>query len=723
MKTIHIIFNAHIDPIWLWPWQSGLDECLATCRSACDRLDANPDIIFTRGEAWVYEQIERLDPQLFERIRGHVGAGRWEITGGWYIQPDCNQPSGWGMEKQIAIGKAYFQEKFGQFPTVAYNVDSFGHAATLPGIMRSAGQDSYILTRPGQHERPLPSRLFRWRGYGDGPEVIVCRPDCYVAHVHNLDIGYVRASTDHLPEGCEHTVSFIGVGDHGGGPTEKQIAWCRRHAHDIDGWRMEFSSLTRFFESVRSSGIDLPLVVGELQHHAVGCYSVYRPIKTGVRRAEHLLAQVDSVGADNSDGAIDRAWKRVCFHQFHDTMGGTCIPSAYVVVNDQVGGASAEADEALQYELRRRYSALPDDPMQRIVLLNASDTAYDGYVEYEPWCGPWPTRWSAECMPIDESGNRVHHQVINSESVTHSSLIDKDLPRLVFRLTAQPGELRVLRIKRSSDVRDAERGVTTRSSGSISSTLGVKCKLDRVEWTSTDTDASYSLPLRFDLIRDTSDTWSHDTDRYDDEALESAKWDDPAMVCRGPLLASLVAEGAVGGSALKAEWRVYSGERFADLKLTVDWHEHHRVLKLVLPFESATNERRDGIMGGSLIRTNDGIERPLRDWTLLTGKEAGTLGVVCPDVYALDVTDDRVRITLLRSCLMAHHDPTPPRQADAVYADQGVHVFRFRFFHGSGATQATLDSHAYMMQRPLIIGDLTRGMPTVLPGCEPYLED
>ena len=110
MKTIHLIFNAHIDPIWLWPWQAGLDAVLATCRSACDRLDAHPDLTFTRGDAWSYEQIERVDPALFERIRKHVEAGRWSIVGGWWIQPDCNLPSDFALRKQIEIGRKYFDE-------------------------------------------------------------------------------------------------------------------------------------------------------------------------------------------------------------------------------------------------------------------------------------------------------------------------------------------------------------------------------------------------------------------------------------------------------------------------------------------------------------------------------------------------------------------------------------------------------------------------------------
>ncbi len=85
MITVHLILNAHIDPVWLWPWAAGVDETIATCRSACDRLDANPDAIFTRGEAWGYRMVETIDPELFARIRGHVASGRWEIVGGWWI--------------------------------------------------------------------------------------------------------------------------------------------------------------------------------------------------------------------------------------------------------------------------------------------------------------------------------------------------------------------------------------------------------------------------------------------------------------------------------------------------------------------------------------------------------------------------------------------------------------------------------------------------------------
>ncbi len=168
-RTVHLICQAHIDPVWLWPWTAGVDEVLNTCASMCDFLDRHPEVIFTRGESWVYEQVRRHDPTLFRRIVRHIRAGRWSPVGGWFIQPDCNLPGEEGLHQQIELGRAWFEKHVGSFPRVAYNVDSFGHTAALPEIMRAHGQDCYVFMRPMKEERALPSRVFRWRGYaGEG---------------------------------------------------------------------------------------------------------------------------------------------------------------------------------------------------------------------------------------------------------------------------------------------------------------------------------------------------------------------------------------------------------------------------------------------------------------------------------------------------------------------------------------------------------------------------
>jgi len=156
MKTVHMIGNSHLDPIWLWKRAEGIDAVLATARSACDRLDEYPELVFTCSASWFHRQIEEMDARLFARVRQFVRAGRWQLVGGMVIQPDCNLPGPESFARQLATGQAYFRRAFGRTATVGYNVDSFGHTAYLPRLLREAGIDSYVFMRPGPHEMDLP---------------------------------------------------------------------------------------------------------------------------------------------------------------------------------------------------------------------------------------------------------------------------------------------------------------------------------------------------------------------------------------------------------------------------------------------------------------------------------------------------------------------------------------------------------------------------------------
>jgi len=707
MITVHLILNAHIDPVWLWPWQAGLDEVLATCRSACDRLDSHPDIVFTRGEAWAYDAVERADPGLFARIAAHVAAGRWEITGGWWIQPDCNLPSGLGMRRQIALGREYFQSRFGQFPRVAFNVDSFGHAAALPGLMRADGQDRYVMMRPQEHELDLPARLFRWRGH-DGDQAVVVFRIAREYATREITADHVLGSLEDLPEGVTHTMCFIGVGDHGGGPTERQIQWCRDHAEAIDGCRLVFSSPSRFFDAVADRTSGLPLVTGELQHHAVGCYSVMRAVKLGVRRAEEALGQAELITAADpapEAGTAERltaSWRQVCFNQFHDTLGGTCIPSAYVQAEDQLGAAKACADETVQFALRRMMGALPDDPRQRIVLFNASEQAFDGYAVLAPWT---EARWRRHWRLLDEDGTIRVHQPVGQEAATRYPR------RILLRLTVPPRGLKVLTLDRGDPAApDAPSRAAAPAAEPIAAVLrfadaGVRFEpAPRLDFR----DDVWVAP-RLELHADPTDTWSHGVDRLGQGLIATADWEPARLIDDGPLMMSAIQHGAVGGADLNAEWRVHAGEPAVELLLRVHWRARRQMLKLVLPMR--LEARIDGVMDGVLPRTLDGRERPLRDFTLLRRDDGRAFGVVCPDVFALDAQADGPRLTLLRSPLMAHHDPAPadafPR---AIAADQGVHEFRFLFAAFEGLSTDWLERRAAMLHRPLIAADWTRGM-------------
>ena len=709
MRTVHLIFNAHLDPIWLWPWHAGLAEAISTARSVCDQLDECDDLIFTRGESWFYQQIQTHDPDLFDRITKHIANGRWEIVGGWYVQPDCNLPSYWGLEKQVQLGQDYFQKHFGQFPTTAFNVDSFGHTATLPRLMHQAGQQQYIMMRPQESEMDLPARLFRWQGEPGGPTVTTFRiADAYCTPSPEIHPQHIRASLEDLPQGINHTMCFIGLGDHGGVPSRAMTQWCRDHAHAFEGAELVFSSPSRFFTAIKNDLDKLPTVQGELQYHAVGCYSVDRQTKVMLRKAEHELRAAETVTSIRDDESIHQAWEHVCFHHFHDTLGGTCIPSAYPIVHAQLGAARTTADRLLRHQVIAHAQSLAPDPNQRIVLYNPTDTIFQGYVEVEPWTefNPWQKNWSLQTP----NGKTIPHQLINSEGLTQG------LVRLTFACLIKPKSVYTACINTNGTQRHTDTTsrptVTVKRPLQIGNTMGDHIALGQTSSMMVN-GQSVSLP-RLVLQQDSTDTWSHGISRYDEPLIDKIQIEQTHVIDQGPLLASIMQTGHIGNSPFSASWQVYADRPGVVLDLHVDWVQRHCVLKLVWDLPQSCQYRIDGIPGGSLQRQPDGRECPLRDWTQILLADTNRLGIACPDILALDGDEHRVRLTLLRGAIMAHHQPHNGKSPSARYADQGSHDFHFVFHADSDDLQTCLEQYATHYWLKPLSTDWTHGMPSRL---------
>ena len=162
-NEMHMIGNAHIDAVWLWRWPDGCAQVRSTFRSALERMKEYPDFVFTAASAAYYQWVEETDPDMFREIQARVREGRWRIVGGWWVQPDCNIPSGESLARQGLMGQRYFGEKFGVTAHTGYNVDSFGHSAMIPKIIKRQGMDNYVYMRPGWHEKSYPAWTFRWQ--------------------------------------------------------------------------------------------------------------------------------------------------------------------------------------------------------------------------------------------------------------------------------------------------------------------------------------------------------------------------------------------------------------------------------------------------------------------------------------------------------------------------------------------------------------------------------
>ena len=420
---VHMIGQGHLDPVWLWRWTEGRAEALATSQSAVDRLREFPEFHFVRGEAQVYQWIEQDDPALFAAIQELIEAGRWHLVNGMLIQPDMNLPSGESFVRQVLLGKAYMAAKFGIEPRIAYCVDSFGHAATLPMILRQCGFDAYVFMRPAPHEKELPANVFWWQA-PDGSRILSFRIAGAYTTRQDEHAEHIQLAVDAMPPELNETMCFFGVGNHGGGPTRAQIENVQQIAAGSDRWEVRFSDPQRYFTAIASAAEALPTVAEELQFHAIGCYSAVSDLKRAHRQAENGLLVAERMAALAAQWANRPApqqqlyalWQTLCFNQFHDTLGGTSLKQATDDAISALRGIVAAAEEisvdagravAMQIDTWR---GMPDRG-GAVVVFNPSAAPLAQYIEYEPWTdwGPWQgEQWGL----LDETGAPVPYQLL-----------------------------------------------------------------------------------------------------------------------------------------------------------------------------------------------------------------------------------------------------------------------------------------------------------------------
>ena len=280
-KTLYLISNAHLDPVWQWEWEEGAAAAVSTFRTAARFCRERDGYIFCHNEAVLYEWVEEYEPELFEEIRRLVDEGRWIIIGGWYIQPDCNMPAGETFIRHALYGRKYFFEKFGVIPDVANNFDSFGHSRGLVQILAKCGYKYYIHCRPGQLDMP---DSYKWIGY-DGSSVICERqPEGYGTGLGGA-YGKAKAKIDAAKDG-ESAMCLWGVGDHGGGASEKDLDMLDVLMKEaaMNGDTVRHAAPNDYFEQIDPD--KLPEWKAGVNPWAVGCYTSQASLKAMYRALE-----------------------------------------------------------------------------------------------------------------------------------------------------------------------------------------------------------------------------------------------------------------------------------------------------------------------------------------------------------------------------------------------------------------------------------------------------
>jgi alpha-mannosidase len=331
-KRVHLVCNAHLDPVWLWHWEDGLTEALSTYRVAADFCERYPEFVFNHNEVLLYRWAQEYEPQLFERIRRLVRKGQWEIAGGAYLQPDVNNTSGESHIRQFLLGREYFEKTFGVYPRTAYNFDPFGHGEGFPQILAGCGMERYVFCRPDWGTYDLPTGPFTWRDRS-GHEVVARR-----SHDHYLtNAKFAEWGPDRLDRFGDEPVSMIlwGIGNHGGGPSHDEYRQIRQYAKQHPELELIHSTIDGFFDDVLGELDELPVVQSEIQNSFPGCYTSMSRVKRGHREAESLMASAERLAtlawwwgtAPYPEKALEIAWRDILFTEFHDILPGSGVPT------------------------------------------------------------------------------------------------------------------------------------------------------------------------------------------------------------------------------------------------------------------------------------------------------------------------------------------------------------------------------------------------------------
>lgn len=684
---VHMIGNAHIDPVWLWPWQEGLAVVHSTFRSALDRLKEAPDSVFTASSALFYQWVSENDPAMLAEIRKRVEEGRWAVVGGWWVEPDVNIPNGESLIRHGLYGQLALRRLLGRTATIAYNPDSFGHPGTLPQILKLQGMNNYVFMRPEPENKELPANLFWWES-----------PDGSRALTYRIPISYITSGavrqrvydvvTKH-PDPSKNLMVFYGVGDHGGGTTKENLRSIAEVRKEPGAPTVLYSAPERYFSEIRKTGTSgLPVYKGDLQHFGVGCYTSLSAIKKLNRNTEIALQTAEKIssvgslvwGANYPAGEFESAWKRVLFLQFHDSLSGTSLPEHYEIATPEGYGYAAEiASRALYLAAQKLAWETPaaDPESDYLVAFNPHAWPVTSSVEYDlRWPKDKPSRVE------DEKGNAIPHQwaPATTEFPTRQRLIARvDLPAFGYR------QIRLRKIEGpapEATVRTAERLLENEHLRVAFSEDGA------IELFDKDNNRRAFAAGRALVMDDQSDTWGKDATSYDKQigAFGAVKF---LVVENGPMRAMVRVESAWGASKLTTDWILYAGSRTVEGRLSLGWREQHKMVKLSFPVDVAAPVPTYEVPYGTIVRDTSGHEEPGQRWIDLTGADGRYgLAVVNDAKYGYSVAGNDLRISVVRGAPYGHLTPrtlapNPVRR----YQDQGMQTLRVLLVPHAGSWQ------------------------------------
>ncbi|MFP4383582.1 MAG: glycoside hydrolase family 38 C-terminal domain-containing protein [Spirochaetia bacterium] len=681
--SAHLIGHAHMDINWLWP-QEETNRMVERDFSTIDLLmDRYPDFNITQSQTELLEIAREKYPRLFERIKKRVEENRIELADSAWVEGDLNMADGETLARHIKYSRGFNTNHFGKTSCLLWEPDTFGHPASIPELMKKSGLRYYYHYRLGPQ-----TPLYRWVRGASG---VTAFSSIYINPVDPQKIVH-SAVKIHSDTGSRESVFVFGVGDHGGGPTAREIERAR-YLDSLPGMpKIIFSRMADFFKAAEESARSLPRVRGEHNPIFSGCYTTHARTKQLNRRAENLIQLLEHAfvlrSGDNineeADSLLFDHWRKVMVNQFHDIICGCGIAETYHQADQELmdvcrqtrgalvsllGNDPAGNGEPLVYNLDGFFRKETVSVDCSSGYAGLSGQSYEGSIYFYCETPPFSAVCVGQMRSDEENGTRLE------EKQNH------------IEVTSKYFKMRV-----------------NRESGIIQELIGLTDGVSYIEpvlWR----DIRYNMMNNcFQIDYETPhpmSAWVIGPVESTDYLISGA---DVKIVSTGPIMTVVEIKHTFLDSSIREEIFFYNDLPWIDFNIHVDWCEmggpHTRSPMLRLNFMPELSGKASGtweIPYGWIVRRTDGTDFPALRWIDISDHEKG-FTLVNNGTYGYNIQGNTIRANLIRSS----YGPDP-------HPDRGKHRFGFRLIPHTGPLDpAAAYRHGIAFNRPLMPVESTR---------------
>ncbi len=647
--TIYLVGHAHLDMAWLWTVDETWKVAERTFNSVLNLQKDFPELTFCHSTPALYEWMELNRPELFAQIQQQVRAGRWEIIGGMWIEPELNLISGESIARHLLYGQRYCQEKFGDINRVAWLPDSFGFCWQLPQLLKQGGVDYFVTQKLRWNDTTtFPHEIFEWRS-PDGSQISSVMSAPIGEGIDPIKLAaYAWEWT--VKTGLLDSLWLPGVGDHGGGPTRDMLEIARRWQTSPFFPTLKFTSVVEYLDEFADQ--TSPVWDDELylEFHR-GCYTTHAEQKQQNRDCEKKLYQAElfasiatlTIGNFYPKELLETAWEKALFNQFHDILPGSSITQVFADANQEWQKCDRICSTIIQESLNTiaHEVNLPPSPCLEataIVVFNPSNWERS----LEDIDDEWKVFSPQENTNIPAIGYRAFWIVPNNESADDGTPWELENQYLKVVVDPQTGDLSSIFDKVN------QREVL----GAAGNQLQAFPDSGQY-WDAWNIDPDYAKQPRL-LV----------------ELMKIETGDQQICVTR-----------KIRKSTFKQTYRLEQHSSILKIQNEIDWQERHVVVKAAFPLTIAADIATYEMPCGAIERTTEpesGREKaqwevPALGWADLSDPSYG-VSILCDCKHGYDCQPSQIRLTLLRGS-----------EFPDLEADLGTHTFTYAIYPHAGS--------------------------------------